>query len=109
MTNAICPGTPNAQAFSYFLLQHKAELGNRYISKIRVFRDSNWIAKANLLLVVEAVPANDEDGAGEEEGVAEGEGPEEETQDIPGFEGEKPAPATIASPRLRRRWTRAKL
>ncbi|KAJ8117173.1 hypothetical protein OPT61_g1559 [Boeremia exigua] len=50
-------GTPNAQAFSYFLIQHKKQLGDLYISKIRVFHDSNWIAKANLLLVVEQVPA----------------------------------------------------
>lgn len=55
-------GTPNAQAFSYFLLQHKRELGHLVITRVRVFHDSNCIAKANLLFVVEAV----EGGGGEE-------------------------------------------
>ncbi|KAF1924503.1 uncharacterized protein M421DRAFT_8805 [Didymella exigua CBS 183.55] len=51
-------GTSNAKAFSYFLLQHKKELGNLHISKVRVFHDDNWIAHANLLLIVEPVPAD---------------------------------------------------
>ncbi|EDU40786.1 conserved hypothetical protein [Pyrenophora tritici-repentis Pt-1C-BFP] len=30
-------GTPNIQGFAYFLIQHKAQLGNMYISKLQVF------------------------------------------------------------------------
>lgn len=52
-------GTQNAQAFSYFLLQHKATLGNLYISEVRVFRDNRpKHTGANLLFIVEPVPAN---------------------------------------------------
>lgn len=53
-------GTPNAQAFSYLLLQHKADLGNLYISKIRVFHDDRQRPGPNLLLIVEPVPVNSE-------------------------------------------------
>lgn len=52
-------GTPNAQAFSYFLLQHKATLGNLYISEVRVFRNNrSKYTGANLLFIVKPVPAN---------------------------------------------------
>lgn len=55
----IFSGTPNAQAFSYFLLQHKASLGNLYISQVRVFRDNKEEPFGpNLLFVIEPVPAN---------------------------------------------------
>ncbi|KAF1837699.1 hypothetical protein BDW02DRAFT_518517 [Decorospora gaudefroyi] len=30
-------GTPNVQGFAYFLIQHKEQLGNMYISKLQVF------------------------------------------------------------------------
>ncbi|KAJ4350677.1 hypothetical protein N0V95_004525 [Ascochyta clinopodiicola] len=52
-------GTPNAQAFSYILSQHKPTLGNLYISRVRVFRDNREPENApNLLLIVEPVPAD---------------------------------------------------
>lgn len=53
-------GTQNAQAFSYFLLQHKATLGNLYISQVRVFRDNRKEPEPNLLFVVEPVPASND-------------------------------------------------
>ncbi|RAR11243.1 isocitrate dehydrogenase [Stemphylium lycopersici] len=31
-------GSPNVQGFAYFLIQHKQQLGNKYISKIQVFK-----------------------------------------------------------------------
>ncbi|KAH7093465.1 hypothetical protein FB567DRAFT_609962 [Paraphoma chrysanthemicola] len=31
-------GSPNVQGFAYFLIQHKAELGNMFIDKIQVFK-----------------------------------------------------------------------
>jgi hypothetical protein len=31
-------GSPNVQGFAYFLIQHKAELGNMYLDKIQVFK-----------------------------------------------------------------------
>jgi len=31
-------GSPNVQGFAYFLIQHKAELGNMYLDKIQVFQ-----------------------------------------------------------------------
>jgi hypothetical protein len=49
-------GTPTAQAFIYFLLQHKANLGNLYISQARVFRDNRKRPGTNLLLIVESAP-----------------------------------------------------
>ena len=58
----IVPGTPNAQAFSYLLLQHKATLGNLYISQVRVFDDDRRRSAPNILLVVEPVPVNSEVG-----------------------------------------------
>ena len=34
----ILPGSPNGAAFAYFLMQHKAELGRKRITKVTVFR-----------------------------------------------------------------------
>lgn len=48
-------GSPNAQAFSYFLLQHKATLGNLYISDVRVFHDNRDWPGPNLLFAVKPV------------------------------------------------------
>jgi hypothetical protein len=31
-------GSPNVQGFAYFLIQHKEQLGNKFIDKIQVFR-----------------------------------------------------------------------
>ena len=54
----IYTGTQNAQAFSYFLLQHKKTLDNLYISEVRVFRDNrSKHTGANLLFIVEPVTA----------------------------------------------------
>ncbi|KAF3053165.1 hypothetical protein E8E11_011261 [Didymella keratinophila] len=90
-------GTPNAQAFSYFLLQHKKELGNLYISKVRVFHDANWIAHANLLFIVESVPTGKESEEPKEQGPS-GAAVEEAQR--------RGAPNLL---RLRRWWSRAKL
>lgn len=54
----LTPGSPNAQAFSYLLLQHKAELGNLQITKIRVFHDDRDLPGPNMVLFVEPVPAD---------------------------------------------------
>ncbi|KAF9696050.1 hypothetical protein EKO04_006280 [Ascochyta lentis] len=56
-------GTPNAQAFCYMLLQHKATLGNLYISRVRIFLDTREPNPGlTLLLFVEPVPANTDVG-----------------------------------------------
>ena len=34
-------GSPNGAAFAYFLIQHKAQLGQKTITKITVFRPEN--------------------------------------------------------------------
>ncbi|KAI8932156.1 hypothetical protein NX059_011039 [Plenodomus lindquistii] len=53
-------GTPNALAFSYFLVQHKACLGNLRIHKITLFQDRNGCdGFANMLFHVEPVPRED--------------------------------------------------
>ncbi|KAJ8107616.1 hypothetical protein OPT61_g8743 [Boeremia exigua] len=49
-------GSPNLLAFSYLLIQHKAELGNLYITKIRVFRDERYDSALNMALFVERAP-----------------------------------------------------
>ncbi|KAF3040968.1 hypothetical protein E8E12_009025 [Didymella heteroderae] len=93
-------GTPNAQAFSYFLLQHKKELGNLFISKVRVFHDANWISHANLLLIVEPVPTGVKPGKpekSEEQGTSVVAEPQVQGQTSP------------AILRLRHWWNRAKL
>lgn len=46
------PGSPNALAFSYFLVQHKAALGNLEISKITIFKNSLKFPDPCLLLHV---------------------------------------------------------
>jgi hypothetical protein len=38
MTLTLYSGSPNVQGFAYFLIQHKAELGNMYLDKIQVFQ-----------------------------------------------------------------------
>ncbi|KAF1924504.1 uncharacterized protein M421DRAFT_8806 [Didymella exigua CBS 183.55] len=45
-------GSPNALAFSYFLVQHKATLGDLKISKITIFKNSLKFADPCLLLAV---------------------------------------------------------
>ncbi len=60
-------GSPNAQAFSYLLLQHKAELGNLHINKIRVFHDDRDEPGPNLLFFVEPVPADDNERPAEDQ------------------------------------------
>lgn len=54
-------GSPNGAAFAYFLMQHKAELGNKRISKITVFteeqnEDMLMLTDPNLVFYVEDVP-----------------------------------------------------
>ncbi|KAF2126257.1 hypothetical protein P153DRAFT_323485 [Dothidotthia symphoricarpi CBS 119687] len=49
-------GTPNALAFSYFLIQHKSGLGNLRISKVTIFKDGRRFADPCLLFHVEAAP-----------------------------------------------------
>ncbi len=62
------PGTPDAQSFSHLLLKHKNVLGNLYVSKVRVFRDSQELsAQPSLLMVVEPVPAGEDMGPAENE------------------------------------------
>jgi hypothetical protein len=34
-------GSPNGAAFAYFLMQHKAQLGHKTITKITIFRPEN--------------------------------------------------------------------
>ncbi|KAH9877706.1 hypothetical protein J1614_002923 [Plenodomus biglobosus] len=54
-------GSPNAVAFSYFLIQHKAHLGNLRIHKITLFQDRPGCdAYGNILFHVEPVPKEDE-------------------------------------------------
>ncbi|KAJ4991638.1 hypothetical protein SVAN01_02753 [Stagonosporopsis vannaccii] len=105
-------GTPNAQAFSYFLLQHKKELGNLHISKMRVFHDANWIAKANLLLVIEPV-AEDGDESDGADGNEEGETGEKRwkvgNREANGREKEKQQEKGDSGTLPRQRWNRAKL
>ncbi|KAF2848097.1 hypothetical protein T440DRAFT_176911 [Plenodomus tracheiphilus IPT5] len=51
-------GTPNALAFSYFLIQHKARLGHLHVFKITLFATCD--GSANMLFHVEPVPKEDE-------------------------------------------------
>lgn len=64
-------GSPNGAAFAYFLMQHKAELGQKTITKVTVFRaetdDDLAFVDPNLVFHVED--------------VKEKEGDEEETND----------------------------
>jgi hypothetical protein len=55
ITDSDNQGSPNGLAAGYFLLQHKRQLGgNKYISKIRVFRkDDDNNPKPNLLFYVD--------------------------------------------------------
>lgn len=55
-------GSPNAIAYSWFLISHKKELGNKMITKVRVFwgnehdnQDDKW-RYPEMLLYVEDVP-----------------------------------------------------
>ena len=52
-------GTPNALAFSYFLLQHKASLGNLKISKITLFKNSMKFADTCMLFHIAKVAMED--------------------------------------------------
>lgn len=52
-------GSPNGAAFAYFLMQHKAELGQKTITKVTVFRaetaDDLAFVDPNLVFHVENV------------------------------------------------------
>lgn len=50
-------GSPNAVAFSYFLIQHKATLGNLQITKIQVFHGNEGHPGLAMVFYVEAVPS----------------------------------------------------
>lgn len=52
-THRLPPGSPNALAFSYFLVQHKASLGDLKISKITLFKNGLTFADPCMLLHVE--------------------------------------------------------
>ncbi|KAF1923546.1 uncharacterized protein M421DRAFT_425767 [Didymella exigua CBS 183.55] len=56
-------GSPNGAAFAYFLMQHKAELGNKIIGKVTVFRaeidDDLAFMDPNLVFHVEDVKEKD--------------------------------------------------
>ncbi|KAH7071743.1 hypothetical protein FB567DRAFT_612413 [Paraphoma chrysanthemicola] len=63
-------GTPNGAVFAYFLLQHKAQLGYKTITKVTVIRpesdDENDFVDASLIFHVEDAPeppADDESGS----------------------------------------------
>lgn len=61
-------GSPNGAAFAYFLMQHKAQLGQKVITKVTVFRPENDddvdFVDASLCFHV----ADGEQAAGEETG-----------------------------------------
>ena len=45
-------GTPNSKFVSYFLIQHKSQLGNMHVSKITVFHGDTWSKNPCLLFEV---------------------------------------------------------
>lgn len=63
-------GSPNGAVFAYFLMQHKAQLGHKTITRITVLRleseDTNDFVDASLLFHVADVtpPPDDDDGDG---------------------------------------------
>ena len=59
-------GTPNGIATSFFLVQHKAELGNLGISGVAVFLPNSF--KLSEPAILYALKNLDEDDAGESEG-----------------------------------------
>lgn len=54
------PGSPNGATFAYFLIQHKAELGYKTITKVTIIRpesdDDNDFVDASLVFHVEDAP-----------------------------------------------------
>jgi hypothetical protein len=50
------PGSPNDVAAAYFLIQHKKQLGLKYISKIRIFRGGDTGGPPELVYYVESDP-----------------------------------------------------
>ena len=71
-------GSPNGAAFAYFLMQHKAELGRKTITKVTVFRtetdDDLAFVDPNLVFHVGDVKKEDGEGDDDEEsmGIANG-------------------------------------
>lgn len=60
-------GTANGMAVGFFLAQHKAQLGLKYVSKITVFTDDEKPLKPpNMLFWVEDVPPPKETKPGED-------------------------------------------
>ncbi|CAI6341773.1 unnamed protein product [Periconia digitata] len=49
-------GSPNSQAFAYFLIQHKADFGNKYITKVQVFASALPDGMVNLCFHVADEP-----------------------------------------------------
>jgi hypothetical protein len=62
----MCTGSPNGLAAGYFLVQHKQELGRKYIEKVTVFRADAGRGMANLLFWVGDVPDTDSENEDED-------------------------------------------
>ena len=53
LTSTANLGSPNGQAVGYFLAQHKAQLGGKYVSKINIFKgdDPHMVAVCLLFTI----------------------------------------------------------
>ncbi|KAF2249437.1 hypothetical protein BU26DRAFT_457490 [Trematosphaeria pertusa] len=49
-------GTSNGQGFGYLLVEHKAQLGNRFITRVQVFHGDTWHKAPCLIFYVEPQP-----------------------------------------------------
>jgi hypothetical protein len=67
-TNSITSGSPNGLAAGYFLVQHKRELGRKYIERVTVFRADARGSFSNLLFWVTEVPDTDSEEDGSDTG-----------------------------------------
>jgi len=59
LTSTVNVGSPNGQAVGYFLAQHKAQLGGKYVSKINIFKgdDPHMVAVCLLFTIVDRAGA----------------------------------------------------